>query len=124
MPQDHDSGERAMHFGHSMAKKVADYLGAKLIEPGKSNKATWNNRKIVIKSASLGNSQIGVTTDVLNWADAIVAAIQDEDSKFTLYDVSSSWYRSEMKPSRQPHVKMVRTSAIRSTGKKLGRISI
>ena len=113
-----------MHFGHSMAKKVADYLGAKLIEPGKSNKATWNNRKIVIKSASLGNSQIGVTTDVLNWADAIVAAIQDEDSKFTLYDVSSSWYRSEMKPSRQPHVKMVRTSAIRSTGKKLGRISI
>lgn len=122
MPQDRETGKRAMLFGHSMAKKVADYLGATLVEPGRSNKAIWNNRKINIKSAKLGNSQIGVTLNILDWADLIIVAIQENDTHFTLYEVSSDWYRGEMRPSRQLHVMMVSNVKVSKAGTRLGQI--
>jgi hypothetical protein len=124
MPQDRDSGERAMRFGHSMAKRVADYLGAKLIEPSRSNKAIWNNRKINIKSAKLGNSKIGVTLNILDWADSIIAAIQEDATYFTLYEVTSKWFRGEMRPSRQPHVMMVSNVKISKAGTNIGPIKV
>ena len=123
MLQDCDSGKRALRFGYSTAKRVADHLGAILIEPGKSNKAIWNNRKIAIKSTNKGNAQIKITVNILNWADAIIVAIQDEDGDFTIYEISSSWYRGKMKSSRQSQFKMTSTSKIRSIGKKLERIN-
>ena len=39
MPQDRDSGERARKFGYYMAQKVANHLGATLINPSRSNEA-------------------------------------------------------------------------------------
>ncbi len=62
MPQDRETGKRAMLFGHSMAKRVAAHLGAKLINPGISNEATWNGKNICIKSARHCNTLIGVTS--------------------------------------------------------------
>ena len=108
-----------MFFGHEMAKKVAEYLGAQLV-PGPSNNAIWNNKKVNIKSAKLGNTKIGATLNNLAWADSIIAAIQEHKACFTLYEVTSKWFRDEMEPSRQPHTMMVHCVKISRYGTKIG----
>jgi len=125
MPQDRESGDRARKWGYENARNVAAHLGATFINPGRSNEATWNNRRILIKSAHYGDSQIGATSATLNRVDAIVAALQDRDGLYTIYEVSSNWFKQEMSQSRSPkasHVMMVRCVKIRETDNVLGRI--
>ena len=119
MPQDRDSGDRARKWGYAMAQKVANHLGATLINPGRSNEAIWNNRKILIKSANYGVPQIGATPATLDRVDSIIAVLQDKDKAYTLYEVTPSWFRPRMNPSRSPkasHVMMVRCAEVRSAG--------
>ena len=123
MPQDTESGRKAMRFGHEMAKKVIKYLGAKPV-PGPSNNAIWNVKKINIKSAKLGNSQIGATKNNLTWADSIIAAIQVNREYFDLYEVSTEWFKNEMRPSRQPYTMMVECAEIIRCGKKIDTIPV
>lgn len=125
MPQDRESGDRARKWGYNMAQKVASQLGASLTNPELSNEATLKNRKILIKSAHYGIPEIGATAATLDRIDAIVAALQDRDGLYTLYEVSPVWFRKEMVPSRSPkasHVMMVRCARVRRAGKVLGRI--
>lgn len=125
MPQDRDSGDRARKWGYYMAQKVANYLGASLINPKRSNEATWENRRILIKSAHYGDPEIGATPATLDRVDAIIAALQDQDKGYTIYEVVPAWFRQEMKPSRSPrasHVMMVRCARVCEAGKVRGRI--
>lgn len=125
MPQDRDSGDRARKWGYYMAQKVANHLGATLINPGRSNEAIWKDRRILIKSANYGVPQIGATLATLDRVEAIIATLQDKDKAYTLYEVTLSWFRSKMNPSRSPkasHVMMVRCAELRGAGKMLGRI--
>ena len=127
MPQDRDSGARAKEWGYCMAQEVANHLEATLINPRRSNEAVWRNRKILIKSAHYNVPQIGATPATLNRVEAIVAALQDKDKAYILYEVTSSWFRSRMNPSRSPkasHVMMVKCTSVREVGRKLGRISV
>lgn len=121
MPQNKETGRTAMLFGHEMYKEVAEHLGAKLV-PGPSNNAIWNNKKINIKSAKLGNSKIGATLNNLAWADSIIAAIQANNDYFELYEVTSKWFKENMTPSRQPYTMMVNNVEIIKIGKKIGQI--
>jgi len=125
MPQDRDSGDRARKWGYDMAQKVANHLGAILTNPQRSNEAIWNNRRILIKSANYGVPQIGATLATLDRVEAIIAALQDKDRAYTLYEVTPSWFRPRMNPSRSPkasHVMMVKCAEVRGAGKILGRI--
>ena len=88
MPQDRESGRKAAIFGHEMAKKVAAHLRTELL-PGPSNNAVWNGKKVNIKSAKLRNTKIGATLNNLAWADSIIAAIQEDETGFALYEVTS-----------------------------------
>ncbi len=119
MPQNRETGRRAMLFGHEMAKKVVEHLGAELL-PGPSNNAIWNSKKVNIKSAKLGNTKIGATLNNLAWADSIIAAIQEDETGFALYEVTSDWFKSEMTPSRQPYTMMVGCMKIGECGAKIG----
>ena len=122
MPQDRDSGDRARKWGYNMAQEVANHLGATLTNLGRSNEAIWNNRRILIKSAHYGVPEIGATVATLGRVDAIIAALQDKDKAYTLYEVTPAWFRSKMNPSRSPkasHVMMVRCAEVRSAGKML-----
>jgi len=121
MPQDTESGRKAMRFGHEMAKKVIKYLGAKPV-PGPSNKAIWNGKKINIKSAKLGNTKIGATLNNLAWADSIIAAIQESKEYFNLYEVTTKWFRGEMGPSRQENTRMVDCANLINFGRKIGKM--
>ena len=126
MPQNRDSGDRARKWGYYMAQKVANHLGATLTNSGRSNEAIWNNRRILIKSAHYGVPEIGATVATLGRVDAIIAALQDQDEDYTLYEVTPSWFKSKMNLSRSPkasHVMMVRCSKVCEVGKVVGRIT-
>jgi len=125
MPQDRESGNRARMWGLRMAQIVANHLGATLMNPGRSNDAILKNRKVLIKSAHYRVPEIGATIATLDRIDAIIAALQDRDGLYTIYEVSPNWFRQEMVPSRNPktsHVMMGRCSRVREIGKVLGRI--
>ena len=127
MPQDRESGDRARKWGYYMAQKVANHLGAILINPKRSNEAVLNKRRILIKSAHYGDSQIGATPATLNRVEAIIAALQDKDEEYTLYEITTEWFQEEMKPSRSSgayHVMMVKCKEVRTAGKVLGRMSV
>ncbi len=121
MPQDQISGAKANAEGHAKAQKVAKYLGAKLINPGISNEAIWNGKSICIKSARHGNTLIGVTSAMLSHVESVVAAIQGPDDKFTIFEVSSAWFNSEMGvPAKWPNIGFVQCAKIRSNGSMIG----
>jgi len=123
MPQDRESGNRARLWGYKMAKIVADDLGATLINPGRSNEAMWDNRRILIKAAHRDTPQIGATLATLNRVSAVIAALQVKDKDYTLHEVSSEWFIQHMSPSQSPkasHVMMVNCSKVREEGKELG----
>jgi hypothetical protein len=126
MLQDRESGNRARRWGYENARNVASYLGATLVNPGKSNEATWNNRRILIKSAHYGVSEIGATPATLNRVDAIIAALQDRNSAYSLYEITPLWFRQNMKQSRSSgasHVMMVKCADVRSAGRMIGRMT-
>jgi len=121
MPQDHTSGAAANAWGHAMAQKVANHLGATLVGNKNSNEANWKGKSISIKSAKYGNTLIGVTLPILNRVQSVVAALQESHGTFSLFEVSSSWYSNQMRvPPNKPNIGMVRCDLIRSTGKALG----
>ena len=125
MPQDRESGNRARKWGYENARNVAAHLGATLINPGRSNEATWNNRRILIKSAHYGDPEIGATPATLNRVDAIVAALQDHDNAYTLYEITPACFRQNMRRSRSSgasHVMMVKCADVRSAGRIIGRM--
>jgi hypothetical protein len=125
MPQDRESGDRARRWGYENAQNVAIRLGATLINPGRSNEATWNNRRILIKSAHYGDPEIGATHATLNRIDAIIAALQDRSSAYTLYEITPPWFRQNMRQSRSSgasHVMMVKCADVRSVGRIIGRM--
>ena len=125
MPQDRESGDRARRWGYENARKVAVHLGATLIDPGRSNEAIWNNRKILITSAHHGTPNVSVTIATLDRIDAIVASLQDKDSKFTLYEITPLWFRQNMRQSRSSggsHIMMVKCADVRSAGRIIGRM--
>jgi hypothetical protein len=125
VPQDRESGDRARKWGYENARNVAAHLGATLINPGRSNEAMWNNRRILIKSAHYGDPEIGATPPTLNRVDAIVVALQDRDNAYTLYETTPAWFRQNMRQSRSSgasHVMMVKCVDVRSAGGIIGRM--
>lgn len=125
MPQDRESGARARAFGYQMGQRVALAIGATLTNPGQSNEAIWDTRRILIKSAHRGVPEIGATDATLARIEAIVVALQDQDGDYSMYQVTPEWFREEMHPSRSPraaHLMMVRCNRVRQDGIGPGRI--
>ena len=119
MPQNCETGREAALFGPENYQRVMACLGAEAVL-GPSDNAIWNGRKVNIKSARLGNTKIGATLKNLAWADSVIAAIQEHEAGFTLYEVTSDWFKTEMRPSRQPHTMMVDCTKISMYGTKIG----
>jgi len=125
MPQNRDSGNRARRWGYENAHKVAQHLGATLVNPTRSNEAIWDHRRILVVSAHHGTPSVSVTIATLDRIDAIVAALEDEDSRFTLYEISPLWFRQHMRQSRSSggsHIMMVKSAEVRTAGRIIGRM--
>lgn len=98
MGQNRESGAAANAYGHVMAVKVSQFLGTKLLTK-LSNEIDINGERIVIKSARKKTHQIGISLAMLKRVQGIIAALEDEDGKYTLYRVDPKWYKTEMSPS-------------------------
>ncbi|BAZ97474.1 MULTISPECIES: hypothetical protein [Dehalococcoides] len=125
MPQDRETGNRARLWGYENAQNVANHLRATIISR-RSNEATWNNRRILIKSAHYGVPEIGSTPATVNRVDAIIAALEEQDGTFTLFELTPVWFRQNMRQSRSSgaqHVLMVKCSDARVAGRLLGRMT-
>jgi hypothetical protein len=121
MPQDRESGDKARLDGHKMAKLMAEAIGAELIRPGFSNEAIL---RIELKFAHIGNPQIGITEPTLARVSRVVAAIQDEDGRYSLFEVTADWYQNHVthESSRQAGLLFVLCSDIRREGHLIGKI--
>lgn len=113
MPQDQETGAEGNKFGHEMAAKVAEILGTQLISKN-SNEINYDGKLFVIKSAHKSTPDIGLTVNILERVQGIIAALENKDGNgYTLYKVDLDWYRAKMTPSlsrKHKHGKVMRRS--------------
>lgn len=126
MGQDRESGKAANDYGHTMAAQVAHFLGTKLLSKS-SNESVWAGKRIVIKCAHRKTPQIGLSLAMLMRVQNIIAALEDKDGGYTLYQLDPRWYRAAMAPSRSNSpsaqtVMMVSCKEIRTVGQVTGRM--
>lgn len=126
MGQDRESGRAANDYGHAMAAKVAHFLGTELLSKS-SNESVWAGKRIAIKCAHRKTPQIGLSLAMLGRVQNIIAALEDKDSGYTLYQLDPRWYRAAMVPSRSNSpsaqtVMMVSCKEIRTVGQVTGRM--
>ncbi|KGK99218.1 hypothetical protein LI82_04130 [Methanococcoides methylutens] len=132
MGQTPETGQAGNNFGHRMGEHVAKRLGTQLLETGTgSNEAIYDGERVILKSAHKNTSSIGVTINVLETVQAIIATFEDKNKSsqnlhhYTIYRVSFNWYKEHMKPSRANErasrtTMMVTRSSIRKEGKVIG----
>jgi hypothetical protein len=118
-----------------MGTYAAEYLGTRLLDTGtKSNQAMLNGEQIVIKAAHKNTSSVGVTLNVLEHVQSIVAVLEDKGTsasnihEYTIYKVSKDWYKKHMTPSRNSEsasrtTRMVRCNLIRTHGEQIGKLT-
>ena len=89
--------------------------------PGVSNEAIL---RLELKSAHLGDPQVGVTELTLARVARVVTAIQDEDGQYSLFEVTADWYKKHVthESSRQSGLLFVLCSDIRREGHFLSKI--
>ena len=118
MVQNRESGAAGNKYGHIMGEKVAKFLGTKLLSKT-SNEIILHGQRIVIKSAREKTPEIGLSTNMLERVQCIIAAIENEDGSYTLYRVETHWYKEKMTQSRSKSdvkgkIKKVSCKAIRN----------
>ena len=99
MPQNRESGARANEYGRECAKKIAGKIGAKSISKT-SNEFELQGRKITIRCAKHSTNDLGVTYKMLERIDAIFAALEQENGKYELYEISPSMFEKNMRETR------------------------
>ncbi len=99
MPQNRDSGARANEYGRENAKRIAEKIGAKSISK-RSNEFELKGRKITIRSAKHSTNDLGVTYKMLERIDAIFGALEQENGKYELYEISPSMFEKNMRETR------------------------
>ncbi|MBM3569459.1 MAG: hypothetical protein FJX46_11995 [Alphaproteobacteria bacterium] len=124
--QGRDSGARANRFGRENALRIATALGAEMTDP-RSNRARFRGRRVVVKSARRGNTQIGVPVGMLASLDAVLAAFEESDGSYHVYELPAAAFRAAMSASRSKgHVKnpvgLVGRAVFRDRGRPLKRI--
>ena len=121
MPQDQESGSRAAHFGKENAHRIAQAIGATLLDPKKSNLASHDGRRVALKSARLGNNFIGIPYSLLKQISGVVAAFEEEPrGKFVIFDLPADIFRREEKQQPRREVGQVPRSVFLSHGREIG----
>ena len=129
MPQDRESGARAVKYGLQTAKIIADKLGAEKIGNIRSNEYKINNNIVVIKCARATTDSIGVAYHMLDRIAAIWGSFENEKGTYDIYEMKPDTYRMHMRPtkSRGPsagRVGIVRKSDFVAKGKFIMNIDI
>ncbi|WP_321430845.1 hypothetical protein [uncultured Methanolobus sp.] len=135
MGQNKNTGRAGNNFGHRMAVYAAQHLGTELLNTGtKSNEVILDGQWVVLKSAHKKTSAVGVTLNVLENIQSIVAVLENKENQeddihnYTIYKVPVEWYKQHMKPSRSSpsaakSTRMVNCSPIRENGEVIGELT-
>lgn len=117
MPQDAASGAQANEYGHATARIIADRIGALSISD-RSNEFKLHGQRITIRCARKNNNNIGVRYKMLEHVDSIVAAFENNDGAYDLYEITPALFREHLRDSKGlGHVGLVRRSKIKQIGK-------
>jgi len=124
MVQNRESGAAGNKYGHMMGEEVAKFLGTKLLSKS-SNEVILDGQRIVVKSARKKTPEIGLSINMLERVQSIIAAIENEDGSYTLYRVETQWYKEKMTQSLsisdvKSKIKKVSCNAIRNECKIFG----
>ena len=98
MVQNRESGADGNKYGHMMGEKVARFFGTKLLSKS-SNEMILDDQRVVVKSARYKTPEIGLSINMLERVQNIIAAIENEDVSYTLYLVETQWYKEKMTQS-------------------------
>ncbi len=99
MPQNRESGARANKYGRETAQIIAKGIGAKSISKT-SNEFELQGRKITIRCAKHSTDSLGVTHKMLKRIDAIFGALEQEDGKYEIYELSPSLFEKRKRETR------------------------
>ncbi len=100
MPQDQESGRRANIYGRRTAKKIAKQLnGKKVAGRENSNEYEIDNRKVVIKTAKVKTTKVGVSYLMLKRIDAILGSFETENGTYDIYELSPDVFCEHMTPT-------------------------
>lgn len=116
MPQNKETGAAANQFGKESAKKIANLLGLKRLS-NNSNEVLYDNKNAVIKSARRGNIYIGVTLKMLERIELILAAIENHNGNFELYQLDSDVFKDNIRIGHHKHIALVRNKIFIEEGK-------
>lgn len=127
MGQDTASGRKGNQVGRAIGASVARELGIDL-QPG-SNKGIFEGRSIVIKSARIGNTQVGITNRTLEEIDGVILAREITPGNFELSITNANDFIETGSPTRSKgasrgKVTNFRVGKITSSGRLLGSLNI
>lgn len=111
MPQDRESGARAVDYGLETARQIASILGGKKVGHSRSNEYEIEDKNIVIKCAKSTTDSVGVPYRMLERVGAIWGAFEVESGSYDIYEMMPDAFRMHMRPTR-------------STGPSAGRVGI
>ena len=99
MPQDRASGADANNYGRETARKIAIAIGAVSISET-SNEFEFDNRKITIRCARKKNTQVAVPYKLLKRVSAVMAAFEQENGDYEVYEINSNNFKDNMRKTR------------------------
>jgi hypothetical protein len=100
MPQDRETGAAARNRGHELAPKLARLIGAILLG-SRSNEAQLGDKRIVIKTGSGRNDQVGVTYAMLDRVHDVYAAFESEPGLYSVYRLPAPLFSGHMRDSKR-----------------------
>ena len=128
MPQDRESGARADKYGRETAKKIAERISATSISET-SNEFLYKKRKITIRCAHYKNNYIGVSYKMLERIDAIIAALEQGNEEYKLYEISPQSFKHHMRETKSKgasagKVVLVRKNVFMNKGRLISTIKL
>lgn len=99
MPQNQSSGADGNLFGRENARRLAAAIRA-TVSSKTSNEARFEGRLTVLKSARKRTSSVGVTYRMLARLDSVIAAFQEEDGRWSVFELDAAVFGREERPTR------------------------
>ena len=126
--QSRKTGAQANAWGRETADKIAEYLGAKKINPN-ANEYTLNDQALTIRCARTTTNTVGVTYKMLERISSVIAALENDAGQFDLYAITPEQYSQEMRGTRSKgpssgRVGMVRTAYFKNHGDHIKTVTI
>jgi hypothetical protein len=127
VPQDRNSGAQAAEWGRATARKIAEALGARSTSTA-SNEATYNAKRVVIKTAHQSTTSVGVTYAMLKRLDEVIAAWEVSGNEFDVWCLPAEVFVKHTRDSRSRlaagKVGLVTRRVFEDLGRRIGTVRI